>query len=146
MWIQNQTGPHPTKWNKTGVVVEVKQHDQYLVRVDGSNRLTLRNRKFLRKYTPLHPRRPPARMVPLVQPSFTSPSLVTHQPTHESQRAPESQSAQEMEPAQDLRPPPELQPAGETQPLQETSAPTPIRRSTRTRRKPDFYVASSVCY
>ena len=92
VWIQNQTGPHPTKWNKTGVVVEVKQHDQYLVRVDGSNRLTLRNRKFLRKYTPLHPRRPPARMIPLVQPSFTSPSLVTHQPTHESQPAPESQA------------------------------------------------------
>ena len=34
----------------------MRQHDQYLVRVDGSGRLTLRNRKFLRKYVPVfHP-------------------------------------------------------------------------------------------
>ncbi len=36
----------------TGVVVEVKQFDQYVIRVDGSGRATLRNRQFLRKYTP----------------------------------------------------------------------------------------------
>ena len=50
--IQNQTGPHPTKWDKTGIVVEVRQFDQYVVKVDGSGRVTLRNRKFLRKYVP----------------------------------------------------------------------------------------------
>ena len=53
VWIQNQTGSRPNKWEKTGVVVEVRQHDQYLVRIEGSNRLTLRNRKFLRKFSPL---------------------------------------------------------------------------------------------
>ena len=26
--IQNQTGPYPNKWCKTGVVVEVRQHHQ----------------------------------------------------------------------------------------------------------------------
>ena len=51
--IQNQTGPHPTKWDKTGIVIEVRQFNQYVVCVDGSGRITLRNRKFLRKYTPL---------------------------------------------------------------------------------------------
>ena len=51
--IQNQTGPHPLKWDKTGVVIEVRQYDQYVVRVDGSGRVTLRNRKFLRKYVPV---------------------------------------------------------------------------------------------
>ena len=51
--IQNQTGPHPTKWDKTGVVVEVHQFDQYVIRVDGSGRITIRNRKFLRQYTPV---------------------------------------------------------------------------------------------
>ena len=56
--IQNQTGPHPTKWDKTGLVVEVRQFDQYVVRVDGSGRTTLRNRKFLRKYLPVIPRAP----------------------------------------------------------------------------------------
>ena len=25
--IQNQTGPHPTKWDKTGIIVEVRQFD-----------------------------------------------------------------------------------------------------------------------
>ena len=52
--IQNQVGPNPTKWDRTGIVVEVRQYDQYVIRVDGSGRATLRNRKFLRKYIPLH--------------------------------------------------------------------------------------------
>ena len=52
--IQNQIGPHPTKWDKTGRVVEVRQFDQYVVRVDGSGRMTVRNRKFLRKFVPVH--------------------------------------------------------------------------------------------
>jgi len=56
--IQNQVGLHPRKWDHTGVVVEVRQFDQYVVRVDGSGRVTLRNRRFLRKYEPFHPRRP----------------------------------------------------------------------------------------
>ena len=58
--IQNQIGHHPTKWDKTGVVIEVHQFDQYIVRVDGSGRVTLRNRKFLRRYVPVKPRREPA--------------------------------------------------------------------------------------
>ena len=53
--IQNQTGPSPLKWDKTGTVVEVRQFDQYVVRVDGTGRVTLRNRIFLRKYTPVYP-------------------------------------------------------------------------------------------
>ena len=28
--IQNQIGPHPTKWDKTGTVIEVRQFDQYV--------------------------------------------------------------------------------------------------------------------
>ena len=60
--IQNQTGPHPLKWDKTGTVVEVRQYDQYMVRVDGSGRVTLRNRKFLRTYVPVHQPLPPKTM------------------------------------------------------------------------------------
>ena len=60
--IQNQIGQHPSIWDKTGVVVEVKQFDQYRIRVDGSGRLTLRNRKFLRSYTPVHIK-PPRRSI-----------------------------------------------------------------------------------
>ena len=46
--IQNLKGNHPLKWDRTGVVVEVLQFDQYRVKVDGSNRVTLRNRQNLR--------------------------------------------------------------------------------------------------
>ena len=56
--IQNQFGKYPTKWDKTGVVIEVRQHDQYVVKVDGSGRRTTHNRKFLRKYLPVVPTKP----------------------------------------------------------------------------------------
>ena len=48
--IQNQSGRFPKKWDKSGMIVEVKGHDQYVVKVAGSGRLTLRNRRFLRRY------------------------------------------------------------------------------------------------
>ena len=37
------------------MVIEVRQFDQYVVKVDGSGRVTIRNRKFLRKYVPFQP-------------------------------------------------------------------------------------------
>ena len=69
--IQNQTGPNPTKWDKTGVVVEVRQFDQYVVRVDVSGRVTLRNRRFLRKYIPVVPSAPLLMSPGHVQPPST---------------------------------------------------------------------------
>ena len=48
--IQNQSGNHPNKWDKTGIVIQIGDNDQYTVRVDGSRRLTLRNRCFLKKF------------------------------------------------------------------------------------------------
>ncbi len=51
--VQNQRGNRPRKWEKSGVVVEDLQNDQYRVRIDGSRQATLRNRKFLRQFTPL---------------------------------------------------------------------------------------------
>ena len=61
--IQNQTGNHPTKWDKTGTIVQIGDNDQYIVMVDGSRRLTLRNRRYLRKLVPTMPsthQQPPA--------------------------------------------------------------------------------------
>ena len=54
VYIQNQTGNHSRRWDKSGVVVEVKQHDQYLVKKDGSGVATLRNRRYLRKFQPFN--------------------------------------------------------------------------------------------
>ena len=51
--VQNQSGPHPTKWGNTGVVSEVLPNRQYNIVVDGSRRITLRNRRFLRKIDPV---------------------------------------------------------------------------------------------
>ena len=56
--VQNQTGRHPNKWDKTGTVVEVLQYHQYAVKTDCSGRLTTRNRRFLRRYKPI-PSPPP---------------------------------------------------------------------------------------
>ena len=50
--IQNQTGKSPLRWDKSGMVGEVLLFDQYIVKVNGSNHLTRRNRKFLQAYEP----------------------------------------------------------------------------------------------
>ena len=52
VFCHNQTGNYPRRWEKTGVVIEKGQGPrQYLVRMDGSRRICLINRKFLRKMT-----------------------------------------------------------------------------------------------
>ncbi len=53
VYIQNLVGNHPRRWERTGTVVEVRQFHRYVVRVDGSGRVTLRNRQHLRQFTPL---------------------------------------------------------------------------------------------
>ena len=51
--LQNQVGPYPRKLDKTGVVIEVRQYDEYVVRVDRTQHVTLRNRKSFRKCIPV---------------------------------------------------------------------------------------------
>jgi hypothetical protein len=43
--IQNQTGTNPTKWDKTGIILENK--------VDGSRRVIMRNMRFVRPMEPM---------------------------------------------------------------------------------------------
>ena len=45
--LQNQHGPHKQRWDRSGVVVKVLPFSQYKVRVDGTGRVTRRNRVFL---------------------------------------------------------------------------------------------------
>ena len=47
--VQNQTGPKAKKLCLSGTVVEVGQNDSYVVRMDGSGRLSKRRRQFLRR-------------------------------------------------------------------------------------------------
>ena len=51
-FVQNQTGQHAKKWHHTGTIMEALPHDKYAVRIDGSGRVTVRNRQFLKEYTP----------------------------------------------------------------------------------------------
>lgn len=106
--IQNQRGPHPTKWDKTGVVIEVKQYDQYVIKVDGSGRVTLRNRKFLRKFVPVVSREPLMLLPGPVAPA--KPIQLQQQLTQ--------QPAGQLRPAQRPHtiPQPTQQPAGQSSP------------------------------
>ena len=47
-FVQNQSGNYPLKWERSGIIVEILH--QYIVKIDGSGRLTRRNRKFLRRF------------------------------------------------------------------------------------------------
>ena len=51
--VRIQLGPHQKKWDKTGSAIEVGQFNQYVLRVDGSFRVTISNRQFLREFTPV---------------------------------------------------------------------------------------------
>ena len=51
-FVQNQHGAHSKRWDRSGTIVEVLPHHQYMVKIDGSGRLTRRNRRFLRRFEP----------------------------------------------------------------------------------------------
>ena len=50
--VQNQMGNSPRRWDKSGTIVEVRDFDQYKVKLDGTGRLSLRNRRFLKPIVP----------------------------------------------------------------------------------------------
>ena len=56
--IQNQYGNRPGKWWHTGIIAETLPHRQYRIVMDGSRRITLRNRRFLRRIDPVARRQP----------------------------------------------------------------------------------------
>ena len=92
--IQNQTGSKPTKWDRTGTVLEVRDFDKYIVKVDGSGRLTLRNRRFLKKvyqdrgmFTPIPPLRktkPSIDEAPEDKLTISEPTVLTSSPGTQS--------------------------------------------------------------
>ena len=66
VWIQNQGRDvaRPNKWDRQGTVIAVKNNDQVLVKVHGSGRITIRSRRFLRKYEAAVPVALPIDMTP----------------------------------------------------------------------------------
>lgn len=158
--VQNQTGNFPTKWDRTGVVVEVGQYHQYRVRMDGSGRLTLRNRRFLRNYTPARqptpkrtiaediprpiPRPIPAMPIPAmpIPPPSASPAPTPTQPTPDPPETPPTPPATTPLPMES----PALSPMAPKRIIENQATPqdrptptkAPPRRSSRTKRKPDW--------
>ena len=152
--IQNQhgAGKIAKKWDRTGQVVEDLGYNKYRVRVDGSGRVSDRNRQFLRQITPVTPSLPgpspssvpschdtaPAQspVLPPVQPALPptqGPAPVTVDTEPQPEAAP-GHLHSEPEPGHadsepELRELPPEQPAG--------TSPVPLRRSTRSRRPPD---------
>ena len=53
--MQNQSGNNKLRWDRRGRVVKVNGFDEYTVKLEGSRRLMIRNRKFLRKFNPYTP-------------------------------------------------------------------------------------------
>ena len=43
----------PAKWEKTGIVIENKPNSKVMIRVNGSRRVTMRNRRFVRPMEPM---------------------------------------------------------------------------------------------
>ena len=153
VFVQNQTGSNPTRWDRSGVVMESKDFDQYLVKVAGSGRLTLRNRRFLRKFTPHdlykssqfgsrpnHPKVPAPFIPPLVDTgSSLEPKPVTSSTVQQAQEEPLTATPEPTKRSEQIRDTvelhneqPKIDDAPEsTPPL--TEAPTEVRRSTRVR-------------
>ena len=50
--VQNCHGNYPKKWGLSGTVVETLPHQKYVIKIDGSGRVTTRNRRHLKVYTP----------------------------------------------------------------------------------------------
>ena len=110
VFLQNLTGNYPKRWERTGVVVEVRQFHQYVVRVDGSGRVTLRNRQHLRKYVPF-------RATPSSVPSYP-------RPTTPVSAVPPPQNA--SPPRVTMAPPLYIPPATTVPPLQPPDAAPPV--------------------
>ena len=145
--LQNQhgAGKASKRWDRTGLVIDDLGHNKYRVKVDGSGRVTDRNRQFLRQFTPVTQAQPgprpefvvpeplvnlPQNPVPVVsdpEPVVSVPDPVVSVPEPQTPTASPSQ--------------PVAQPASPGSPSFETPPSTPVtttppRRSTRVRKPP----------
>ena len=73
--VQNQAGRRGKKWDRSCVVVEILDHGQYRIKVDGSGCTPLRNRRFLRPINPFNslPNLDQQTAVPVTQPGQAGP-------------------------------------------------------------------------
>ena len=169
MIIQNQhgAGKSAKKWDRTGLVVDDLGYDKYRIKVDGSGRVTDRNRQFLRQFSPVTPSQPgpspspnhaeqseaPPTIVEPAAPNHTDQSKIP--PTIVEQAAPQPPSPSlasphTSPPQSPVVPSTPESPSFVTPPSSPMgSEQIPLRRSTRTRvppkrYSPDEYLLSQV--
>lgn len=133
--VQNQQGPRPSQWEKTGTVIEKLPDRQYRVLVDGSRRTSLRNRRFLRVIPNIirnqHDLEPLPEILETNPASDHSPPVIT--------TTPEGTPATPDDDTSEAATPPPLQNAPTQQHLTDAPRTVSLRRSTRTKRAPERF-------
>ena len=141
--VQNQVGNHPSRWDITGVIVETRPFDQYVVKIHGSGRLTTRNRKFLRQISPYCPAPKLPQPVRVQKPASSDLLPVLENPPQQVVQDSTRDNSDDTTNGLDASAPSAEPDAGIGNPLAtEPDAPGPVqnqlglRRSTRTSREP----------
>ena len=154
-YMQNQTGNHPRRWDRSGVIVECNGHDSYTLKVDGTGRVTKRNRRFLRSFQPASTRIPYPPLVTRCTPTIPKDDG-TSSPTS-TEYAPSPSMPSKPSVTEPMAPPPQstserndFQPIvigsddGEMQHnIVNVQTSSPVERPTRVRKAPKRYVPES---
>ena len=134
--IQNQygAGKLAKKWDKSGLVLEDLGFNKYRVKVDGSGRITDRNRQFLRKFTPMTPSLPGPS--PNVNP--TPAGNLIYQPVNPTPVGERSQPFVNLEPSPPMPLTPQLAdiPSSPPSPTFVTPPSSPVQSSNSEARNP----------
>ena len=94
--VQNQRGQHASKWDFSGTIVEVQNFDSYLVKMDGTGRVTKRNRRFLRPIIPFGQEVQPGLPLQQYEGDFTRQDR-QHQHEHNSKAQDDTSTVQDTE-------------------------------------------------
>ena len=129
--IRNQHGNRSKRWYTTGIVTEVLPNRKYTVVKDGSRRVTHRNRRFLRKISPLCRNAPEVPLEDPIERSTDDPVTILNDidRTNEIEHPalPHSSVDDNPSPSDELEPPP--------------PPPPELRRGTRERKQREPFVA-----
>ena len=149
--IQNQhgAGKIAKKWDKTGLVLENLGFNKYRIKVDGSGRVTDRNRQYLRQFTPVTTSqpgpRPDAQYVPTPVAEPESQPFVAPEPVVQPQQPVIPEPQPPATPPRQVAYPQPTSPTTPESPSFATPPTTPEppvaieppRQSTRVRNPPD---------
>ena len=144
--LQNQhgAGKASKRWDRTGLVLDDLGHNKYRIKVDGSGRVTDRNRQFLRQFTPVTQAQPGPR--PDYHQPVVQPEPLDENPPEQAPSYPEPSpvvTQEQPQPVIQSEPQPVVPPIPQTpeSPAFVTPPSSPVtdipRRSTRMRRPPE---------